>query len=421
VIEFTQNVRFLFEPHRYKVLYGGRGGKKSWDMARALLILGTKSPERILCTREFQNSISDSVHKLLSDQITELGLNSFYQVLQTSIKGPNNTEFLFAGLRHNISNLKSYEGVTKVWVEEAQNTSKNSWKTLIPTIRREGSEIWASFNPELEEDETYQRFVINPPPNAKVLKVGWQDNPWFPDVLRQEMDYLKEKDYDSYLNVWEGYCRQTLDGAVFADEIRATTIENRITRVPYDAAKPVHTFWDLGRRDGTAIWFLQNCGLEYHFIDYHFETHKGLPHHLKILKDKSYMYECHWLPHDAEYEHLISETTIKKQVQEAFPNCSVQIVEGAGKPGSITTGINAVRTVFNRCLFDKEKCSDGMMALRHWHYDKDEVSGKTSLTPVHDWSSHGSSAFMYFAMSLNKLKINRGNAPIKYPDSKAYV
>lgn len=420
-VEFPDKLQVLFQPARYKVLHGGRGASKSWGVARALLLKGAQSPIRILCAREFQSSIAESVHKLLSDQITELGLEGFYQILQTSIKGRNGTDFSFVGLRHNVSNVKSYEAVDIAWIEEAQTVSKSSWDTLIPTIRKENSEIWITFNPMLEEDETYQRFVLHPPQNSIVVKIDWRDNPWFPDVLRMEMEDLKERDYDTYLNVWDGHCRQTLDGAIFADQIRAATQENRITRVPYDAAKPVHTFWDLGRRDGTAIWFLQNCGLEYHFIDYHFETHKGLPYHLKILKDKPYMYDTFWLPHDAEYEHLISETTIKKQVQEAFPNCSVQIVEGAGKPGSIATGINAARTVFNRCLFDKANTSDGMMALRHWHYDKDETTGKTSVSPVHDWASHGSSAFMYFAMSLNKLKINRGNAPIKYPDSKAYV
>src|SRR6185312_16011620 len=124
---FPKKLKFLFEPHRYKVPYGGRGGAKSWGIARALLILGAQKPLRVLCTREIQKSIADSVHKLLDDQIQALGLGGFYTVTKTGIVGRNGTEFLFAGLRHNISNIKSFEAVDIVWVEEAQSVSKQSW------------------------------------------------------------------------------------------------------------------------------------------------------------------------------------------------------------------------------------------------------------------------------------------------------
>src|SRR5262249_44110905 len=154
---------YLFRPKRYKVLYGGRYGMKSWGAARALLMLGTQKPLRILCARELQNSIKDSVHKLLSDQIEILGLREFYDIQQTSIKGVNGTEFSFEGIRHNISKIRSYEGIDICWVEEAVLVSSTSWETLIPTIRKEGSEIWMTFNPELEQDETYKRFVKDPP------------------------------------------------------------------------------------------------------------------------------------------------------------------------------------------------------------------------------------------------------------------
>jgi phage terminase large subunit len=119
---------------------------------------------RVLCAREFQSSIRDSVHKLLCDQIKDLGLDSFYRIEQSAIFGMNGTEFSFEGIRHNVNKIKSYEGVDIAWVEEAQTTSKSSWETLIPTIRKEGSEIWVTFNPELDTDETYKRFVLKPPP-----------------------------------------------------------------------------------------------------------------------------------------------------------------------------------------------------------------------------------------------------------------
>src|SRR6185437_15618646 len=155
---FPEKLSYLFKPKRYKVAYGGRGGAKSWGFARALLILGAQKPLRILCTRETQKSIGDSVHKLLDDQIKLLGLEKFYEVQKSAIIGANGTEFIFAGIRQNVHNLKSYEACDICWVEEAQTVSKSSWDVLVPTIRKEGSEIWVSFNPDLETDETYQRF-----------------------------------------------------------------------------------------------------------------------------------------------------------------------------------------------------------------------------------------------------------------------
>jgi phage terminase large subunit len=185
-VEFPEKLEFLFEPSRYKVLYGGRGSGKSWGVARALLVIGLQKSIRVLCAREFQNSISDSVHALLADQIKSMGLEDFYTVQNTSIFGANGTEFLFAGLKHNITKIKSFEGVDIAWIEEAQTTSKSSWDTLIPTIRKEGSEIWITFNPELDTDETYKRFVVSPPSQAVTQKVNWSDNHWFPKVLQEE-------------------------------------------------------------------------------------------------------------------------------------------------------------------------------------------------------------------------------------------
>ena len=241
--ELPTKLDFLLGDHaRYKVIRGGRGSAKSWSIARALLIEGVGKTMRNLCTRELQKSVKDSVHQLLSDQIEYLNLGYYYTVQQNAILGRNGTSFGFAGLRHNIMELKSYEGADRAWVEEAQVVSRKSWDTLIPTIRKEGSEIWVSFNPELEDDETYQRFVINPPSDSIVVTMNWSDNPWFPDVLKREMEEKKLRDPDGCLHIWEGHCRQILDGAIYAKELRQAKLENRITDVPYDPTKTVHTF-----------------------------------------------------------------------------------------------------------------------------------------------------------------------------------
>ena len=141
MIKFPKKLAPLFQACRYKELHGGRGGAKSWGVARALLLQGIENPIRILCAREFQNSIKDSVLKLLGDQVDQMGLGHFYDVQTQAIKGINGTEFAFEGLRQNVTRIKSYEAVDRVWIEEAQTVSKNSWDILIPTIRKKGSEI----------------------------------------------------------------------------------------------------------------------------------------------------------------------------------------------------------------------------------------------------------------------------------------
>jgi hypothetical protein len=211
--------RGLFHPARYKIFHGGRGSAKSWSVARALLIRGAEQPLRILCVREFQNSLAQSVHQLLADQVEELQLAGFYRVGKGSITGRNGTEFVYAGLRHNISKIKSFEGADIVWVEEGQSVSKHSFDVLIPTIRRPGSEIWVTFNPDLAEDDVWQRFVVSPLPGSLVQRVNWSGNPWFPAELRAEKDHLRTRDLDAYENVWEGRCRSHVTGALWSREI----------------------------------------------------------------------------------------------------------------------------------------------------------------------------------------------------------
>ncbi len=197
----------LFAPRRYKVLYGGRGAGRSWSVARALVVTAAASPRRILCAREFQKSIKDSVHRLLQDQIALLGLPG-YEITDREIRHVNGSLFLFEGLRHNVKKIKSLEGLDVAWVEEAEAVSKASWDVLVPTIRRPGSEIWATFNPDLESDPTYQRFVVTPPPDAFVCQVAGDDNPWFPEVLARERAYLYAVDPDAAAHVWGGACKQ---------------------------------------------------------------------------------------------------------------------------------------------------------------------------------------------------------------------
>lgn len=395
IVNFPAKLQFLFEPHRYKVLYGGRGGAKSWGVARALLIQGAAKPLRILCAREFQTSIKESVHHLLESQIRELNLESFYDIQKASITGANGTEFVFTGLHNNTSGIKSFEGIDRAWVEEAQTVSKNSWKDLVPTIRKSGSEIWLTFNPSLESDETYQRFVVKPPTDAVVKKVNWWDNFWFNDVLNQErLDDLR-RDPDEYRNIWEGECLSALKGAVYAKEIRQAEDENRIGSVPYDALKPVKTFWDLGWADKTSIWFAQSVGQELRLIDYYSNSQQPLSHYIKVMQDKGYIYDTDWLPHDGKAKSLQSGRSVEEIMYSL--GRKVHITPNL----SLADGINAARTVFNRCYFDKEKCADGLQSLRHYRYDVDPETGQLSRKPLHDEHSHAADAFRYFAIGVS--------------------
>ncbi len=207
----------LQDPYRYKVLYGGRGSAKSYSIADVLLLRGCTSPRRILCAREFQNSISESVHQLLKERSNEIGLNDFYNFTNTSIAGKNGTEFFFKGIRQNVQSVKSMQGVTDCWIEEAQTISQISWETIIPTIRTPGSEIFVSFNPDSETDPTYQKFLgkEGPPPSTYIRKVNWNDNPWFPDVLKAEKDHMYATNPDLANHVWGGECRSHSDAQIF--------------------------------------------------------------------------------------------------------------------------------------------------------------------------------------------------------------
>jgi phage terminase large subunit len=399
-IEFPEKLQFLFEPNRYKILYGGRGGAKSWGIARALLTIGAQRPLRVLCAREIQKSIADSVHKLLKDQIEAMGLSAFYEVQNAVIRGKNGTEFTFHGLKHNVSNIKSVEGTDICWVEEAQNVSKSSWETLIPTIRKPGSEIWVSFNPGLEQDETYQRFIVRPPTGAIVAKVNYTDNPWFPAVLRQEMEDLRARSEDDYRHVWEGACKTVLDGAIYADELRRATAENRITRVPYDPIKPVSTYWDLGYSDSVSIWCAQVVGMEWRIVDFIQSNRKPASWYVSELQKRPYAWGLDWLPHDGKATTMAAaalpepDRTIAGQLRSLGRKVRVL------PQSKLVDGINAVRTVFDRCWFDAEKCADGLHALRHYRYEVDEDTGAVSRLPMHDWSSHAADAFRTLAMSI---------------------
>lgn len=395
---FPAKLKCLFEPakSRYRILYGGRGGSKSWNIARALLLKGCEKPTRVLCAREFQTSIKDSVHKLLCDQIYALGLEAHYEVTERTIRGLNGTEFIFVGIKNNTNNVKSIEGIDVCWVEEAQSVSPNSWNVLVPTIRKADSEIWVSFNPELPTDETWKRFVLNPPENAVVQKINWSDNPWFPEVLDLERRALQSRDIEAYNNVWEGIPRQTVDGAIFAKEVTMAELEGRICNVPYDATKMVHAVFDLGWADQTACWILQFVGQETRLLRYFEDSQQTMSYYMAKLQSFGYMYDTIWLPHDAKAKSLGTGKSIEEIVRAT--GMKVQVLDRV----PVNDSINAARTIFNKCYFDRQNTEEGLQCLRHYRYDVDPETKMFSAKPLHDEYSHGADAFRYIGLMINE-------------------
>ncbi len=405
-VQFIEKTHFLFQPAPYKVLWGGRDGVKSWSIARALLILGTTKPLRILCARETQQSIAESVHQLLEEQIVAMGLGAFYHVEKARILGINGTEFVFAGLKHNVKQIKSFEGMDVCWVEEADNVSKNSWEVLLPTIRKAGSEVWISFNPDLSTDDTYQRWILHPPPGAVVVKTSYRDNVWLTESSRAKIEHLQRTDPAAFDFIYEGNCRSSVEGAIFAAEIRKATEESRICQVPYNRARPVDTAWDLGFGDLTAIWFLQAYDGHYNFIDYLEGDGLTIADYLVMLQERKYVYGTDWVPWDA------SSVITHKRLSGGNKEMSIEmLMRQAGRRVRIAPQmyiadrINAGRTIFPQCRFDADKCADGLQALRHYQWGPPNANGVRKRDPLHNWASHGSDAFQAAAVAIKQPKV----------------
>lgn len=224
-VEIPAAFRDLFTPARLKIYRGGRGKGASWSFARAALLRVAESGKRVLCAREYQASIADSVHRLLADQIELLGMGGIFKVTRSEIVCRNGGMFLFKGVRNNPAEIKSLEGIDIAWLAEAERTRQESLDVLFPTIRKDGSEIWIDFNPDEEAAPVYQ-LSDNPPDNAIVRHVTYRDNPFFPQTLRAEMEYCRRTDPDKYQWIWEGKPRKISQALVFGGKYRVEEFDH---------------------------------------------------------------------------------------------------------------------------------------------------------------------------------------------------
>ena len=425
IILFPPKTAPLFEPHPYKVVYGGRGKGASWSFARALILLGRRRKLFIVCGREIQNSIKESVHKLIADQIENISeeevncgaaaqkgwiiTSKFYDVKQNEIVGLNGTKFSFVGIKNNVSSIKSMEAIDIFAVFEADAVSKDSWDKVLPTVRRDppfgpfdkGSEIWVEFNPELDTDETYKRFVVRPPKGAVSIEMSYKDNPFFPQILRDQMEQMRDEDHDNYRTVWEGKTRKTLQGAIFARELELAITEGRLSpHIKLDPTKPCIFSFDLGDHDTCCWWAWQQIGMEHNAVDYYGNTGFGIDHFLDEIEARKLKVKNILLPHDAAQAHQSARgakggNTIEKQVR-AIHGDKVKLVPRV----SVVNRINATRALFPRINIADGPTSDGVQKLTRYCY-KVNARGQRATKPDHE-DSDPADAFTYYSVWLRE-------------------
>ena len=367
----------IFRPYRYKVWHGGRGSGKSWTVAGALIWLSARVKVRVLCARELQISMADSVHKLLSDEVERQGMIPYFDITKTGIICTlTGSEFMFKGLRHNVNEIKSTEGIDICWVEEAQRVSEESWAVLIPTIRKEGSEIWVTFNPEDEHDPTYKRFIANQPPHSLVTQVNYMHNPFFPETLREEMEYLKRIDYDAYLHVWEGRPKARSKSQVFNGKYRVDVFDTPadVERFYYGAD------WGFAQDPTTLVrMFIKGRTL---FID-----HEAYGIGVELDEIPQFFASVPGSRHN-----LIKADNARPETISHVANKGYSITAAAKWSGSVEDGITFLRS-FEEIVIH-ERCKHTAEEFRLYSYKVDRQTGDV-LPVVVDAHNHCIDAIRY--------------------------
>ena len=404
-LQIPEQYKELFQPSkkwRHIVYKGGRSSGKSTQIAISRLVKGSHTKLRGLCTREIQNSIQESVYKLLCDQIDKMGLNDWQKFNDRLVNRRTGSEIFFKGLHNNIQSIKSIEGIDWCWVEEAQSVSAESINTLIPTIRKEGSELIWSYNPLTEHDAVQELIVDKADERTYVRHINSDEVEQLlsPEIIA-EREKMKVDNPDMYAHVWLGQPLTSKTGTVFGKQIAQAEIDGRIGSVPYDASAGTYTAIDLGIGDSTAIWWFQIIGQEIHFIDHYESSGEELGHYISVIKNKPYNYTTHYLPHDAKQREL--QTGLTRV--EFFENNGIHNIEVL-RPTNFTLGqddINMIaRPKFSKVWIDRDKCARGLQCLRAYHYEYDEKNKLLKDKPEHDWSSHSSSAFIYALMAAQE-------------------
>lgn len=406
----------LLAAKRYKGAYGGRGGAKSHFFAGQLVLRCSGIRTRAVCIREVQNSIKESVRQLVIDKIAYHDLGRRFTILESEIRGSNGSLVIFKGMQSfNAENIKSLEDYDIAWVEEAQSFSEKSLRLLRPTIRKDGSEIWFSWNPRYETDAVDRFFRGGASRgDAALIAVNWNDNPWFPEVLAREKDSDYAADPEMAQHVWGGGYEIVSEAAYYSRLIALAENEGRIGDFPHDPARLVKTAWDIGIDDHTAIWFIQDDGFMATAIDYYETTGEGaeqivkealpelnpdpaegLHYRLAAARSAPFRYGEHFLPHD-----------VKNREWGAAGRTRALTLMGLGvRPIHVgaTLGpaerVNAARVLLPRMRFNRTpRVMLGVSRLRRYSRKLNETLG-TYTVPLHDINSHGADAFGEYAVN----------------------
>ncbi len=400
--------RPLLEPARYKGAKGGRGSGKSHFFA-GLMVEDHLAERGMLsvCVREVQKSLAQSSKRLLESKLSDFGLGESdgFKVFNDCIETPGDGLIAFQGMQdHTAESIKSLEGFKRAWVEEAQGLSQRSLTLLRPTIRAPGSELWFSWNRRRKTDPVDVLLTQGAPPTgAAVVTANWRDNPWFPSELEQErLDDQRDRP-EQYDHIWEGDYEKVTEGAYYASHLTLAKTQGRIGYVPRDPNMAVRTFWDLGRRDFTAIWVAQFIGQKISVIDYVEGAGQSPGYYFEELRQRGYRGCMVYLPHDGSRvgPENASGRSYEDQARDAGFDVQVVLNQGAG---AAMLRIDAARRLFPRIWFDEAKTEAGRDALGAYHERKDEKRS-VGLGPEHDWSSHAADAFGLMGIAYEEPRV----------------
>ena len=349
---------------------------------------------RGVCIREVQKSLKDSAKKLIEDKIVEHRLGADFGVLESHINCPGGGVIIFQGMQdHTSESIKSLEGFDAAWVEEAQSLSQRSLTLLRPTIRKEGSELWFSWNRTRKNDPVDVLLTGGAKPtDCVVVQANWKDNPWFPSVLEQERKDDERDRPEQYAHIWDGDYAGVVEGAYFAKALIQAKREGRIGRVAPDPLMTFRAIWDIGgtgaKADAVAIWIEQWIGREIRVLNYYEAVGQPLATHVAWLRANGYEKALCILPHDGDNAEKVFSVTYASSLRDA--GFAVEVIPNQGR-GAAKMRIEATNRLFPRMWFNETTTAAGRDALGHYHEKRDDARN-IGLGPEHDWASHGSDA-----------------------------
>lgn len=415
-IQIPGAFRELFDPqYRDYAFHGGRGGAKSHSVAGALVIQAAQRPMRIVCAREIQDSLRDSVKQLIEDKINDYGLGDHFECLDAETRGKNGSKFVYKGLWRNPDAIKSLEGADVFWGEEANRFSMRSIRLVRPTMRKPGARMIWTWNPEFDHDPIDQLFrgPAGPPPNSIVREVSWKDNPWFKNSpLLQEMEHDYKVNPSMAEHVWGGSYVTAIEGAYYASHLIKAREEGRVTFVAADPHMQLRAFWDIGTRDATAIWVAQFVGREVRVLDHYEAVGQPLGTHLQWLRSNGYEKALCVLPHDGANTNHLTANVFEDHVRQA--GFETQVIKNQGK-GAAMLRVESLRRLFPQIWFNEETTRGGLKAISAYHERRDE-NRNIGLGPEHDWSSHSADALGLMAIAYEEPSPNRPPERIELPN-----